>query len=416
MHLTVFEDSAVAQLAPLCLTRPAFDLRVGATSLLQWQRRHFQGLSVGLFIRPALVNVCRTLHPDMSINTREGLTADTSVFVNARWFPPTESCSDFSTPRVGVVNQQIAYVVAPPKAPLAGGIDAWPRWLEELQAKLPQVPAGGWMVDYPWNLVELNDKALWEEPRYITEHSPIPSIVNLLGPSDRLFIDSSAQIEPFVVIDTRKGPVIVDRRAWIKSFSRLEGPCYIGPQTWVMAAHVAGSAIGPVCRIGGEVEEAIVHGYSNKAHEGFLGHSYVGEWVNLAAGTQVSDLRNDYRTILMTVAGSKLDTGLTKVGSFIGDHTKTGINTLLNSGTSVGAFCQVYPSNLLPPRVIPSYCSFARGQLTAEENLSALFTTAATAMRRRNFELTQELRTLYESIHAASRTDREAAVGRSQKP
>ena len=103
--------------------------------------------------------------------------------------------------------------------------------------------------------------------------------------------DAGAAIEPFVVADTRNGPVLVDAGAVVHSFSRLEGPCYVGPESWVLGAKLRGGTVGPRCRVGGEFEASILHANSNKYHDGFLGHSYVGEWVNLGAGTQISDLR-----------------------------------------------------------------------------------------------------------------------------
>src|SRR4029077_11502764 len=140
-----------------------------------------------------------------------------------------------------------------------------------------------------------------------------------------LVVAEGALLEPFVTADTRQGPVLIERGAAIQSFSRLEGPCYIGTESWIMGAKLRGGTIGPKCRIGGEVEASIVQGQSNKYHDGFLGHSYIGQWVNLAAGTQTSDLRNDYGPIRVTVAGQRIATGRTKVGSFIGDHSKTGL-------------------------------------------------------------------------------------------
>src|SRR5205807_6378889 len=122
----------------------------------------------------------------------------------------------------------------------------------------------------------------------------------------------------------RKGPVMIAHGAVVHSFSYLEGPCYIGPRTQIFGAKLRGGTLGPECRIGGEVEESIIHGYSNKYHDGFLGHSYIGEWVNLAAGTQVSDLRNDYGQIRPIIDGQPVKSGLNKLGTFIGDHTKTG--------------------------------------------------------------------------------------------
>src|SRR5439155_2723037 len=130
----------------------------------------------------------------------------------------------------------------------------------------------------------------------------------------------------------------------VTAFTRMEGTCYIGPGTQVMGAKVrGGTSLGTQCRVGGEVEASVVLGYSNKYHDGFLGHAYVGEWVNLGAGTSNSDLRNDYGEVTVAVRGERVRTGRNKVGCFLGDHAKSGLGALLNTGTTAGAF-----SNLLP--------------------------------------------------------------------
>ena len=175
-----------------------------------------------------------------------------------------------------------------------------------------------------------------------------------------------------------------------------------------------GGTLGPRCRVGGEVEASILHGHANKYHDGFLGHSYIGEWVNLAAGTQVSDLRVDYQPVTVTVAGRKVATGLTKVGAFLGDHTKTGINTLVNTGTVAGAFCQLFPSNLLPPRVVPSFCTFARGQLQGAEDPGPLLATAALAMRRRGRELTDAHADFFRRLHGQTALQRAQALRKDE--
>src|SRR5205085_5696148 len=133
----------------------------------------------------------------------------------------------------------------------------------------------------------------------------------------------SATIEPLVGLDVPRRPIVIDEGARVLAFSRIDGPCWIGPHTHIHGAKIrAGTSIGPHCRIGGEVEASIIHGYSNKVHEGFLGHSYVGAWANLGAGTHNSDLRNDYGEVIMTLHGLPVHTGMTKVGCFLGDHTK----------------------------------------------------------------------------------------------
>jgi len=201
--------------------------------------------------------------------------------------------------------------------------------------------------------------------------------------------------------DTRNGPVVIDRGAAVHAFSRLEGPCYIGPESWILAAKLRGGTIGPKCRIGGEVEASIVHGYGNKYHDGFLGHSYVGEWVNLAAGTQTSDLRNDYGPIRVTVNGVKVPTGRTKVGSFFGDHTKTGLNTLLNCGSAVGAFCNLLPTGSYLPTTVPSF-TICNGTMSELWDLRQLFQTASVVMRRRGCELADAHTDLYFALYEAT--------------
>jgi UDP-N-acetylglucosamine diphosphorylase/glucosamine-1-phosphate N-acetyltransferase len=222
-----------------------------------------------------------------------------------------------------------------------------------------------------------------------------------------LVVHPGASVEPFVVADTRGGPVLIDRGAVINSFSRLEGPCYVGPESWVVGAKLRGGTLGPKCRVGGEVEASILHGHCNKYHDGFLGHSYLGEWVNIAAGTQVSDLRNDYGPVRLTINGERVNSGLSKVGAFFGDHAKTGIGALLNTGTVAGAFSGMLPDGSLLPQMIPSFCTYGRGQLQESWDLQQVFATAAAMMRRRGRELTEAYRdrvfTLYEETAGCRR-------------
>ena len=149
--------------------------------------------------------------------------------------------------------------------------------------------------------------------------------------------------------------------------------------------------------------------------DGFLGHAYVGEWVNLAAGTQVSDLRNDYATIRMRVGAEEIDTGLTKIGAFLGDHAKTGLSALLNTGSQVGPFCQLLASGGLLPRVVPPFCTVHRGRFLERTDLGELFRTAAIAMGRRAQELSNVLRQLYTEVFQESAGLRSQAVARTPK-
>jgi UDP-N-acetylglucosamine diphosphorylase/glucosamine-1-phosphate N-acetyltransferase len=236
--------------------------------------------------------------------------------------------------------------------------------------------------------------------------SILPAVV---GPRKKLRVHHSARIDPFVVADLSGGPVVIGPGAIVTAFTRLEGPCVVGSRTQVRGAQIrAGTTLGPDCRIGGEVEASIVQGRSNKAHDGFLGHSYLGEWVNLGAGTHNSDLRNDYGEPSVFVNGRLARTGQAKVGCFLGDHSKTAIGVLLNTGTSAGAFCNLLPGGLLPRR-LPSFVRCQDGCLLNNDDLDSLLYTAAKVMARRGRELTQAHAALYRAVYEQTAADRRAA-------
>jgi UDP-N-acetylglucosamine diphosphorylase/glucosamine-1-phosphate N-acetyltransferase len=422
MKICVFEDAGVANLEPLTLTRAAFDLRVGATSLLAKQERAFAGTAAGAVVRPDVVEFCRLEHPELSLNSAgwlEGVEGAARVaLVNARWLPGAATPPE--GPGVGLVGDEVAYVVLPAAGrdarPTAAGLNPQ-RLSESLEGwrdALPRHQAAGRLIAYPWDLVESNAPALEEDFRAgaVAQASrlgpgEVPAGLTLAGPADRLRVDPSARVEPFVLIDTTKGPVTIDRGALVQAFSRLEGPCYVGPRTQVLAARVRGSSLGPDCRVGGEVEASILHGHANKAHDGFLGHSYLGEWVNLGAGTQTSDLRTDYGTVRFHLAGRPVDSGLIKVGAFVGDHAKTSLGALFNTGSLVGPFALLLATGTLLPRSVPAFCQVAQGRIQERTDLREMFATAAVVMARRDREWTpahaEACFLLYEATAAARR-------------
>ncbi len=233
----------------------------------------------------------------------------------------------------------------------------------------------------------------------------------LVGPARGLVIDPSVRLEPMVVADTTNGPVIVDRDVTLSAFTRLEGPCFIGPGSQVLGAKIrGGTTIGRVCRIGGEVEASIVHGFTNKYHDGFLGHSYVGEWVNIGAGAQTSDLRHDYGEVIVTVGGMRVPTGQSKAGSYIGDHAKIGLGALLNTGSNIGAFASVLPAGKLLPRYVPSFCAVAHGALAENDDMELLFATAEEVMRRRGVCLTETQQEVYRRVYDQTALQRKQAL------
>ncbi|MDZ7763050.1 MAG: hypothetical protein U5K00_01300 [Melioribacteraceae bacterium] len=158
------------------------------------------------------------------------------------------------------------------------------------------------------------------------------------------------------VLDASEGPIFIDDDAQIFPNSYIVGPVYIGKKSLVKANTQIyhDTTIGPVCKVGGEIENSIIHSYSNKQHEGFLGHAYLGSWINIGASSNNSDLKNDYGKIKVLLNGNEIDTGLQFVGLIMGDHSKCAINSAFNTGTIVGVSCNIYGAGF-PDRYIPSF-------------------------------------------------------------
>ncbi|TGK07573.1 glucose-1-phosphate thymidylyltransferase [Leptospira semungkisensis] len=219
---------------------------------------------------------------------------------------------------------------------------------------------------------------------------------HIVGKSKHAHIHPSAKIYPGVVIDVTSGPVIIDKDVKVTSFSFLEGPLYIGQGTHIDNARITGgTTIGNVCRIGGEVGDSIILDFTNKHHEGFLGHSVVGSWVNLGALSTTSDLKNNYGVVKIREEGTEVNTGSIKFGSVIGDFSKIGIGVMLNTGTVIDFGC-----NVVSPRVSGYLHPFvwADGQPYI---LDSFLRDSRKIMARRNRELSHSeselIRILYET-------------------
>ncbi|MBN9119185.1 MAG: hypothetical protein J0I06_08495 [Planctomycetes bacterium] len=410
MRICLYEDRRAADLFPLTLTRPASDLLCGLTTLGRKQARHFAAEVVGHLCRPALAEWLRAREPGTPVNDPTWLRSAPAVLVNARWLPPHAPADPprelaAAGPFVGTAGGEVAFAALDQRrlqslAP-ATVDDCLNDWLQTL----PRREVGGTVIGRAWDLLDHNADELAHDFERVCDPAFVgcpPAGFGLVGRADRLFIHPTARVEPMVVADTTRGPVVIGEGAVVTAFTRLEGPCAIGPHTHLLGAKVrGGTTVGPHCRIGGDVECSVLLGYANKYHDGFLGHSYVGEWVNLAAGTTTGDLRFDYRPVNVEIGGAEVSTNRTKIGSLIGDHTKTGLGVLLDCGATLGAFSQVLPTGTLAPRSVPS---FHRSGPCGLKALSAdrLLETAGVVMRRRGRVLTQPLEAVYRAVAGAS--------------
>jgi UDP-N-acetylglucosamine diphosphorylase/glucosamine-1-phosphate N-acetyltransferase len=232
-----------------------------------------------------------------------------------------------------------------------------------------------------------------------------------------VYVAPGALVHPMVVIDAANGPVYIDEGAEIHPFTRIEGPCYVGKKSILLGAKCReGNSIGPMCRLGGEIEESIIQGYSNKYHDGFLGHAYVGQWVNLGALTNNSDLKNDYSNVAVCLDGHEvIDTGSTKVGALIGDHAKTAIGTLFNTGAYVGAMALIVGTGKPLPKFIPSFAWFLEGVVTKGFGKKRLYDTAKAAMSRRKCRWTPADEAMWDEIFKLTAAPRDEAVKKGRR-
>ncbi len=425
MRLCLVEDLAVAGLEPLTLTRPVYDLRLGQGTL---GSKIARALGVGpgparrgVVIRTYLEAIQRHRDPHTAVNDPEWLTRDSLLVANGRWVPPSGfEKPDLGAPWVGLCEGQPAVAcVGPDRATglTAHTVDAW---FDDLLSRpeVDRVDLGGAWIHRPWDLVSLNNDHIvrdFHETGKVGISNRHLSTIALVGPSDRLFIHETARIDPYTVFDTTSGPISVGANVWVQPFTRLEGPTFIGPGTHLFRANLRGGVtIGPTCRIGGEVEASIVHGFSNKYHEGFLGHAYIGEWVNLGAITSNSDLRNDYGEVAVPLQGDPVATGQAKVGCFLGDHTRTGLGSMLNTGTSAGVMCNILPAGPLLPKHVPSFSAVLYGRVAAGFPLEQMFATARIVKGRRGQDFPAVEEQLYLDLYEQTRLERERAFQKAQ--
>jgi len=402
MVLGIFEDEAYANFLPLTYTRPVFELRCGASSLGARVARAFsRGGPVFLFTRDYLAPALRKRLPKHLVNQPEMIDEDL-LLVNGSLIPDeplSRAVEQHSSANVvGLQNGRVVFA-----------------WLKEADARRlgeamlkPFDPApvsslkrmgevvqieGAKLLEYPWELLDHNAVLIHDEFGLFANgesEGTVDGRAVVYGDPKNVFVGRGSFIEAGVVIDARRGPVYIGEEVYVQTPSRIEGPCYVGDESIIFGAQLReGCSIGEVCRVGGELEETIAQGYSNKRHVGFIGHAYIGEWVNLGAGTENSDLKNTYGTVKVNVAGRRVDTQRTFVGCFIGDHAKTGIGTHIFTGKRIGVCSHVMG---FLTEDVPSFTMWAKtiGGPAAEIYLDSAIQTEKRVFARRKVQQTKE--------------------------
>jgi UDP-N-acetylglucosamine diphosphorylase/glucosamine-1-phosphate N-acetyltransferase len=244
------------------------------------------------------------------------------------------------------------------------------------------------VIDWPWRLLEWNAAAIATDLAAAAgrcDGAVHPSAC--LEAPERIRIDAGAEVGPLAVIDARPGPVWLAAGVRVAAHTVVTGPCVVGAGTQLLGGAISGSSLGPECRVAGEVEASVWQGHGNKRHHGFVGHSWVGEWVNLGALTTTSDLKNNYGSVRVMVDGHEVDSGSPKVGALIGAHAKTGIGSLLPTGAVVGTAANLFGGGRFAPKASPAF-GWWDGTTMATHDLDRCLATARIAMARRGRALT----------------------------
>jgi UDP-N-acetylglucosamine diphosphorylase/glucosamine-1-phosphate N-acetyltransferase len=266
---------------------------------------------------------------------------------------------------------------------------------------LPAVESGGHREASVWSLVEHNGEILRDDEADFGGEplDPGDRSVALGGP---VRSRGAVRVDPFAVLDAREGPILLDRDVHVGSHALLEGPLYVGPGSRILGGAVGvGTSLGPHCKVRGEVEASVFQGYANKAHDGYVGHSVVGEWVNLGAGTTTSDLKNTYGPVRVSGPGGRVETGLLKVGAFLGDHVRTGIGTLLTTGARLGTATHFFGGRAVSPGWLPPFTWFD-GVRREPVRLDDFLRSARAAMARRGQRLEPGEEAILRSLSACS--------------
>lgn len=385
--LVLFDDAR--SLSPLTDLRASYELRTGA--LTTWQRIEAQ---VGR--RASAVLVCNNIAPllacryDLPINR---LPRDEEILlINGRWLRidsrlPAETntaiVDDRGSAIAALVDQAHAQAFLDAGCELTDDIDVEPR-------------PGLMLLNDPWDIVrhceQLIDFDLAGACRQ--QHwPPDAALGQIVIGCHPVTCGKAVRISPHVVLDATLGPIVIDDHAIIGPMVCITGPSYIGPHTEISAhAHIrTHTSIGPGCKVGGEIKSTIIEGHSNKAHYGYLGNSYVGEWVNLGAGTTTSNLKNTHGDVRMQIdpQGTPQPTALRMLGSIIGDHVRTAIGSRLLTGSCVHTAAMIAISSFCPKCVEPF--AFLTDQGQERYQLERFVLAADRMMQRRNARVTAEL-------------------------
>ncbi len=391
--LYFYDDARARQFEPFALTRPVSELRAG-TSIIRRRWELATSLSSAGFISsPHLASFEEGTAPPAAAPKSE-IPAG-SLLINSRCVLPLDVKLDrFDLLMCEGMACAVRLARGMPVSQFADGtID-----IGSIQTSLGGKKVKGRWINEVWDFVgSLTDQLMDDIPqRAATLELRTPVGTTIIG-KEKVFVEEGAEIGPQVVLDASGGPILIRRGAVIAPFTHLIGPIAVGCDSQVLGDRVASSSIGDHCKVRGEFSNSILLGHSNKGHAGFVGHSYLGRWVNLGAMTTTSNLKNTYGPVQLWTPTGVRETGQQFLGTLFGDHAKTGIGTMLSTGTVVGAGANVFGSHM-PPKAVPPF-AWGDGEPYDTYDVTRFLSVAERVMSRRHVKLSDKARKQLAEAH-----------------
>ena len=403
MQLCIFEDIYFDRLEPLIFTRPTYDLICGVNSIRAKIIRAYPEIKYSLHCRPYLEQVVKNKNPLVDVNKIED---NECLFINGRILAPANMAEIVPLSGEDKLYVSNGTVVA---ARVSG------KKLDEVKSNLSDLFSNGDFdgltseqvdikhIDYIWDLINNNRSQMQSDFDFLLKNKKNLILGKVydgahLIEKDCIFIEEGVLIKPGAVLDASEGPIYIDKNATVFPNSVIQNGVYIGESSQVKSGAVIHDnvSISRICKVGGEVEDSIFLPYTNKQHSGFIGHGYLGSWVNLGADTNCSDLKNNYGSVRVYVNGDMVDSGTQFLGVTMGDHSKTSINTMFNTGTVVGFSCNIFGAGF-PSKYLPSF-SWGGSTAITTYDIQRSIETARRVMLRRNQVMTEHDEKLFRKI------------------
>jgi len=409
MQVVLFEDKQVHRLMPLVGLKPVYGLTVGCRTLREKFERHLSAMKISFHLRSALAPVYRESFPDALVNRA---VDDDLLLVNGRIVCDASLgeliASNAPESGVALVQDGEVLVARLPASRILGADGLFDDCLDEerLKAELRCTAVDGFrLLSSLWDTVALHTDELLRDASFLPlgriEGAVHPSAV-IVNPS-QVFVAPGAVVRAGAVIEGGEGFVAIAEGAVVEPQAVVMQNVYAGPSCRIKAgARVYSNvSIGRGSKIGGEVEDSIIEAFANKQHDGFLGHSYLSHWCNLGAGTNTSDLKNNYSAVRILQGGRQYDTGLQFLGLMMAEHSRCAINTAFNTGTVAGMAANVFGVGF-PPKEVPSFAWGGAGGFEPY-GVDRAVETARKVMARRGVAMSVAYESLFRFMADASK-------------